>query len=294
MMTLNGMNDSRLPKGFPINLNDPQTNLNHFMRLMGSSNPEVDTIGYYGGHLFASVDNKKLIPLLGLEGIGVTRMAPQKDGTVKVFHREIGFYSDIRTGKYIDWWQNPLIDDKVEIYHIKNDHVNNMMAPINEMDFDGTLIKIPFPAKWDFLGATGVNNFELHMDFPTILDKNKWVREYPGPTTKISEMFMRQFKTEDLLNEKLDSVPNYGSWSRVSTWFPWMLMGELPGEVVFRTHSVKLENGMDDIPKQLREKIEKEAPDYFNSPPDSTWGTPNESSFTNYLRDRKPVPVKKG
>ncbi|MGK0441673.1 MAG: hypothetical protein ACJA0N_001474 [Pseudohongiellaceae bacterium] len=293
MITLNGINDSRLPKDFPLKLNDPAENLKHFARLMGSSRPDVETISYYGGHLFASIDNKKMIPLLGLEGIGVTRMETQANGDIHTYHREIGFYSDVRTGEYIDWWENPLIDDKVEIYHIKNDHVNNKMAPINVMDFDGHEIKIPFPAKWDVLGSTTVNNFELLMELPTILQKDQWPREYPGPTTKISEMFMRQFDTADLLNPKLDSIPNMGSWCRVSTWFPWMLMGELPGEVVFRTHSVKLNNGMDDIPKQLREKIEKTAPEYFKAPPQSTWGTPNESSFVNYLRDRKPVAMKK-
>lgn len=293
MITLNGINDSRLPEGFALNLNDPATNLKHFARVMGDSDPTKETISYFGGHVFASLDNKKLIPLLGLEGVGVSRFETQPNGNVHVFHREIGFYSDVRTGKYVDSWHNPLIDDKVEVYHIKNDHVNNLMAPINEMDFDGHLIKVPFPAKWDILGATTVNNFELLMEIPTILQKKQWPREYPGPTTKISEMFLRQIETADLLNEKLTSVHYQGSWMRVSTWFPWMLMGEMPGETVFRTHGVKLRNGVDDVPKQLRSKIEKEAPEYFKAPPRSSWGKPNESSFTNYLRDRKPVPVKK-
>ncbi len=293
MMTLKGINDSRLPENFPINLNDPQTNLTNFARLMGSVNPEEETYGYYGGHLFASIDGKKMIPLLGIEGVGVSRLETQPNGEIKAFHREIGYYSDIRTGKYIDSWHNPLIDDTIEIYHIKNMQVNAKLAAINEMEFDGHMIKVPFPSKWDFMGATGVNNFELHMELPTILDKAKWPREYPGPTTKISEMFMRQFDTADLLNPKLDSIPNMGSWARVSTWFPWMLMGELPGEIVFRTHSLKLRNGIDDIPKQLRDKIEKEDPENLVAPPASSWGKPNESSFTNFLRDRQPAPVSK-
>ena len=61
MITLNGFNDSRLPEGFELNLNDPSTNLKHFARLMGSSDSSKETVGYYGGHLFASLDNKKLI-----------------------------------------------------------------------------------------------------------------------------------------------------------------------------------------------------------------------------------------
>jgi len=280
---------SRLPEGFPINLNDPATNLKHFTRLMGSSNPEKESIGYFGGHMFASLDNRKMIPLMGVEGIGVTRMETQPNGDVRTFHREIGWYSDLRTGKYIDSWKNPFTDETVEILHFKNNHVNANMAPINQMDIDGTMIEVPFPSKWDFMGATGVNNFELVIEIPSVFQpKSKFPKEYPGPSTKISEMFLRQFDTADLLNEKLDSIPNMGSWMRVSTWFPWMFMGELPGEVVFRTHSVKLRNGIDDIPKQLRDKIEKEAPEYFKAPPADTWGKPNWSTFFNYMRDRKP------
>ncbi|MGK0498964.1 MAG: hypothetical protein ACJAYG_000595 [Oceanicoccus sp.] len=293
MMSLKGYNDSRLPEDFPVDLNNPEINLKHFTRLMGSSNPETETYGYYGGHLFASIDGKKLIPLVGLEGVGVSRLETQPDGKVHAYHREIGYYTDIRTGQYIDSWHNPLIDDTVEVYHIKNMQVNAKLAAINEMEFDGTMIKVPLPSKWDFMGSHGVNNFELHMELPTILDKDKWPREYPGPTTKISEMFMRQFDTADLLNPKLDSIPNMGSWARVSTWFPWMLMGDIPGEIIFRTHSIKLRNGIDDIPKQLRDKIEKEDPENLQAPSKSSWGKPNESSFTNFLRDRQPAPFKK-
>ena len=288
MMKLNVPNGSRLPEDFPINLNDPQTNVKHFTRLMGDSNPEVETVSYYGGHMFATNQNEKMIPLLGIEGIGVTRFETQDDGSVQVFHREIGYYSDVRTGEYVDTWTNPL-GGKVEVYHILNKQVNNKMAAINEMDFDGTVIKVPFPALWDIIGATTVNNFELHLDYPTFMDKNKWKREYPGKKTKISEMFMRQFETADLLDEKQTSIHHQGSWARTSTWFPWMLMGEASGEVVFRTHGMKLRNGIDDIPKQLRDKIEKEHPDHFVAPPASSWGKPNESSFTNFLRDRQPA-----
>ena len=130
MMTLNGFKDSDLPEDFPLNLNDPKVNVDNFVRLMGSNNPTVETYGYFGGHIFASLDNQKMIPLLGIEGIGVSRFEAQKDGSYKAFHREIGFYSDVKTGKYIDTWHNPLIDDKVEIYHIKNKQVNAELAPL--------------------------------------------------------------------------------------------------------------------------------------------------------------------
>ena len=291
MMTLNGFKDSDLPEDFPLNLNDPKVNVDNFVRLMGSTNPTVETYGYFGGHIFASLDNEKMTPLLGIEGIGVSRFELQKDGSYKAFHREIGFYSDVKTGKYIDMWDNPLTGDKVEIYHIKNKQVNAELAPVNRMDFDGHMVEVPFPGKWDIMGDIAVNNFELHMAHPTIFKKEEWPREYPGPTTKISEMFLRQFKTADLLNQKLDSIPAQGSWFRVGTWFPWMLMGEAKGEVAFRTHALKL-GGIDDIPKRLLKKIEATDAEHLQAPPASSWGTPNESSINNFIRARKPAPVK--
>ena len=118
----------------------------------------------------------------------MSRFETQSNGDVHVFHREIGFYSDVKTGKYVDWWHNPLIDDKVEVYHIKNDHVNNKMAAINEMDFDGHMIKLPFPAKWDILGATTVNNFELLIKKELIIHKIYYNKPKPNLAKKALKM----------------------------------------------------------------------------------------------------------
>ena len=80
------------------------------------------------------------------------------DGSYRVFNRECAFYTDPRTGEFLDEWTNPYTKEVCDVSPIHNMTVNAHLivdAKVGtaiEMDFDGTLMAVPLPLAWQTLG----------------------------------------------------------------------------------------------------------------------------------------------
>ncbi len=274
-----------------LDFSDPSESLLHFTRIFGDVVPENFVTGWFEGTVYAVVgDSSKVIPLLGLEGIGTMRCQPIEGGGFRVFNRELAFYKDLRTGQFIDEWQNPLNGKLVETFPMHNMTVNAETAPILKIDVEGTEISIPFPSTWQTIGDHVFSNFEIHTSVPSELKPEEWPMESAGPMTRISEMFQRNASMSDLTNADLTSVPYAGTWTRLSSWYPWMLMGQAEGHMYFRANMAKL-NSPDEIPAAFMEKAMQKHAAYLEPPSLDSWGQPNDSTFNTYVRERSPQPV---
>ncbi len=285
--------EAAAPAAVDINLNDPAESLRHFTRIFGDINPENFTTGWFEGTVYANIgDSDKVIPLLGLEGIGTMRCQPvqtEQGPGFRVFNRELAFYKDLRTGQFIDEWQNPLNGKLVETFPMHNMTVNAETAPILKFDVEGTEISIPFPATWRTVGDYVFSTFEIHTSVPSELKPDEWPMESPGPMTRISEMFQRSCRMSELATDAT-SVPFTGTWTRLSSWYPWMLMGQAKGHMFFRANMAKL-NSPDEIPPAFIEKAMQKHEAYLEPPSLDSWGQPNDSTFNTYVRERSPQPV---
>lgn len=271
-----------------VSLETAEENLKAFIRMTASLDPSVETTGWFGGTIFAVQGTEALKPLVDVEGYGIMRVAPQDDGTYRIFNRELAFYKDPRTGEFIDTWVNPLNGETCEVSPIHNAVVNAEIAPIIKQDFDGTIVEIPFRPPWIFMGDKVFSTFEVHTAFPNPMDPAKWPKESSGPVSRISEMFQRITPRAELLDPLRDSADFQGSWTRVGPWLPWMLMGQTPGHVLYRTYMDKTVS-VDDLPPKLLARARERYPDFQQAPGDETWGQPNDSSFTVYMEEREPV-----
>ena len=108
---------------------------------------------------------------------------------------------------------------------------------------------------------------------------------------RISEMFMRMCRIEDLANKELTSVPHVGAWTRIGPWYPWMLMGQQEGQLFFRAYLTRFAS-LDEVPSAFLQKAEKKHSAYLEIPSTDTWDQPNDTTFNMYRRERKPLPVK--
>jgi hypothetical protein len=276
-----------------IDFADPVQNLRAFMRLTADVDPAKETTGWFGGHIFAVVDDKPLQMLCGVEGFGVMRVAPQKDGTYRVFNRELAFYKDPKTDEFVDEWTNPLTGEKCQVSPIHNRVVNATVAPVVRQDFDGHMVERPFNPPWTFVEGQAFQVFELHAAFPNPMKVADWPRESSGAVTRVSEIFQRSCRVADLDDPGLTSVPSTGTWTRVGPWLPWMLMGQAPGHILYRTFINKI-GAADRLPPKLLARTRERFPEFLRAPADDTWGQPNDSSFTVYMQERKPAPPRAG
>jgi len=273
-----------------VNFDDPSENLRAYIKMTGNLDPTVETCGWFGGTLYANIGIEKMMPLCGVEGLGVMRIEPQGNNTYRVFNREFAVYTDLKTGEYLDDWVNPYTEERVRVFPIQNKRVMGEVAPIRKQDFDGTIVEIPFSPPWIIQDDKAFSLLELHAAFPNPMTPDKWPRESAGPINKTSEMFNRMTTLSELANPDTTSADYVGTWVRIGPWLPWMLIGQRDGHIVYRSFMNKT-GAIENIPEKLRSYMEKNYPEFLEAPPSSDWGMPNDSSFSVYMEQNEPQPA---
>jgi hypothetical protein len=291
------------------NYDDPEDNLKALVKLTSDLSGKP-IVGWYGGHVFAVVGDEILKPLFGLEGFGTGMSVQQPDGTFKSSWKEVGFYKDLVTGKIIENWNNPYINEKVEVVHIQNEAVNTILAP-NYPDYTKmALLGEAGQLKMEFPNYTRPNDLTRPMVLPwtvvgdqvavwndfrgrvkNVLDPKEYVRESTGEYIRVSEFFLNMGSHKLMMDEGVANVPATGAWNRLAPWLPWMFMGRAPGHLFYRCTTKKL-NKFEELPKHILDYTEKKFNAYLNY--DTPWRMPNESSWEVYTKLKKPAPVKAG
>ncbi len=278
-----------VPKGFePLS---PQQNLDAYIRMTRSLDSSATTVGWFGGRVFSVIgDNEIIRPLFDVEGFGTGRTERQADGSYRGLWREVGYYKDLATGRIMETWENPLLGgERCEVYPINNDPVNAVFRPEFTLGFGATkdqaTQKVQFLLPWHFVGPHAMAAFDVNLDWKSPLDPKVWKRESPGERVRVSEYQQWRIDARDLVDRGSPSIKAYGSWNRVATWLPWMLMGQRPGHLFYRSHTLKLDR-VQDLPPDVLAYTEKRFAKYLEAP--KAWVEPNVSSFEMYARDRKP------
>ncbi len=284
------------PQRVPVDFSDPAQSLRSFIKLTGDLDPKKETPGWFGGTVFGDTRrDRPLKPLFGVQGFGVVRTEQQPDGSFRVFNRECAFYTDLKTGKFIDTWKNPYTKEICDVKPIHNMTVNahlivsKKVGTAIEMDFDGKLMEVPLPLGWQTFGDKLFSTFEVHTAFPNALKPEEWPRESAGKVLRIAEIFQRVASLADVENPGLTSADYSGTWTRVGPWLPWMRQGQADGSILFRTFMTKLQS-IDQLPTDLKAIAEERLPAFFIAPPPETWGSKNDSSFSVYAKENEPLP----
>ena len=280
-----------------INFTSPSWNKDAWARLSGNLNPEKEKFICSKGLVMAVIPGQAVQPLCGFEATLATRMLPQEDGTIRRINRETIIYTDARSGEIINEWTNPWTGEVVPVVHVYNDPFNYTISEwliLNPEDFGGedgkAPPKIPLIFPWRDLG-NGMLELatDMHLYYPNHLQPDQWPRESSGPMVQVSEMMRYQFKREDIENPALTSVCYTGSWSRITPWLPWMLLGQKEGHVIYLGSNTGADSN-DVYSPNIRAHLEEVAPQYLSAPTED-YG-PSLSSLEHYAKEQTPAPVK--
>ncbi len=282
-----------------IDFKDPKWNRDTYARIDMDIDPTKEKCGWLKGKAYGVRDNEKVRALFGVEGFSFVRSKRLEDGSFHRMLREIVFYRDLETGKILDTWANPYTGETVKVVPIANDPFNftiSEFAP--EPPSYGGLNKDrpprkPFLQDWEY-GPDGdlILHTGIDMIYPNALQPDKWPRESSGPMNRVSEHFIYVVKRKDAENPHLTHLPHVGSWSRITPWLPWMLMGQAPGHVSYFTHFQTIPNGIAGLPADLVAAARAMDEKWLHSPTED-YG-PSLSSLENYAREQKPATVPAG
>ena len=258
---------------------------------------------YFGGLAFALEGDLPPRLLFEVDGYGQGWVDPQPDGSYRLAWKEIGLLKDPETGRILDTWRNPIINEDVKVRHILNPAANaTLRARDEKMDASFLTAEVEqtprnyknprdphaFILPWQTIGKyTSVWN-DARLAMKHTLDPKIWVRESSGERISIGEFFQLVAKTEELFDPKLNKVDNTGAWARVASWHPWMLMGQRPGKMFYRC-SVQRLSGPEELPPAFHAALQERYPDALVQP--TQWG-PRFSTWKDFLAKNKPMPPK--
>jgi hypothetical protein len=289
-----------MPYETKIDFKSPRWNRDAWSRIQGDMDPTKERISHCSGLVLGVKPGEKVRELLGFQTFLATRLVPLPDGNIRRLNKEVIFYTDVkhgRPGNIIHEWKNPWTGEVVPVVHVFNDPFNYTISDyliLKPEDFPGgdkgPPPKIPLLFPWQQLNKhTLVLQTDMHLNYPSPLQPDKWPRESSGTHAQVSEMMRYFVSVKDLENPDLTAVPYHGTWLRITPWLPWMLMGQTPGHCLYTSQMTSLDS-VEELPADVREFAEKHHPGILQAPTED-YG-PSHSSLEHYSRQQTPAPVK--
>ncbi len=281
-----------------IDFKNPKFNRDTYARMDADLDPTKEKLGWLKGTAYGVRDNEKVRPLFQTEGFSLVRTKRLEDGSWRRMLREIVFYRDLTTGKILETWHNPYTNEDVRVVPIANDPFNftiSEYAP-EPPSYGGLNTekppKRPFMLDWsEGPNGTLILNTGINLYYPAALQPDKWPRESAGPMNRVTELFIYVINRKDVENPALTNLPITGSWSRITPWLPWMLMGQAPGNINYFNTFATLP-GLHALPADLVAAARAYDPKFLSAPTED-YG-PSLSSLENYARTQKPAPLPAG
>lgn len=278
-----------------LDYNSPRDNLYAFGKMWaGYDEPQY---GAYHGVMYARVGGKRHQALFGYTGTGVMQAKIDDSGDLSIRGKETGFFTDLATGEILEEWLNPYTNELVKPFNFINtvgvklttdiprfafgaatDEPTSMNAGMNRNAKDG---KVPFILPFESYGDDLLLGWDYAHGYTNPVTKDKWPKAHTGTRISPSEHFTVRISKTEMENRNMPSCRFVSGFSRVSEWWPWMLMGNTPyqdGVLFGRMFSHKGLPGYQDIPPRLLAYIEKyhpeslEVPDHWiETRPKGTW-----------------------
>ncbi|QOW21968.1 MULTISPECIES: DUF1838 family protein [Lysobacteraceae] len=255
--------------GPALDLSTDAGNVAALVKMRCSLDQDEDVILWWSGTVFAQLPQKAPSALLGFEGYNICRAEKQADGVWRMLTRELTFYRDLKTGKIIDEWDNPMTGERNSVLQVANDPVNQTLNPPGR----------PSTLPWVEAGDELMFTMNIPLTYPNPLPPKDFPKQSSGEMYTGSEHFMffvPRVQMEDPARSQADV--SYG-WTRIGPWLPWMEMGQAPGNLLYIAQGNK-KASISALPADIQERVRSTYPEYATAPRE--WVEPNMTSWTLY------------
>ena len=283
-------------KPLVLDYKNPKWNRDALARIHGNTDFSQEKIGWYKGKAMGVVPGKKNIEICGFEGFSVTRLIPWENGAYRKLLREVGFYTDLKTGEILEEIENPYTGEIVRTVPIANDPFNFTIEEFwpEPPSYGGLNTvkppRVPMIKKWQEKGDTVLLESDIHLFYPSALQPDKWPRESPGEMTRVSELFRYILDRNQLGDPDNTSVEFFGTWVRETPWFPWLLMDQAPGHCMYVCDMGAWDH-WDYVPQNIIDAAKAIDPKFLSAPTED-YG-PSLSSLEWYARQQTPAKPRK-
>lgn len=277
----------------PLEFDNPVWNRDKFARLQGNVDSSQQKWGWYGGRVMGVRPNEPLRHVCDFEGFSVARLLPLGDGNYRKVLREVGFYLNKDTGEIMETFDNPYTGERNNVVPIANDPFNLTIEAFwpDPPSYGGLNQdkppRRPLLLNWREFGDRILLHTDINLFYPSALQPDEWPRESPGVMTRASEFFSYNISKADMMNPELTTIEHMGVWNRVTPWFPWMLMDQAPGHMVYVCDYAGRKTA-EGIPQKILDAARELDPKYLEAPYED-YG-PSLSSLETYKITETPAP----
>ncbi len=305
-------------KSEKLDFTTTRDNLYAFAKLWGALSDNENDELVWGGHqgtFFAVIPGQRIVPLVGYVGCGSLQFRLRPDGGLDYRGKDATFYTDLHTGEIIDTWKNPWTGELCKVAPYIHEKVRTSLPtewPDNVLssDFYGfqtnvgwatekdksklkSADKRPYILPWHQLGGYTMLSWDWAMEIDNPVTPEGWPKSSTGAIIGPSEHFVFYTPTAELEDRSRKWSTMLAGFFRSTPWLPWMRMGEwqkqtgITAALFARSHSHKITGTLDDVPKVVRGKLEKDYPHMLDKPTD--WDmTPVNSTWSYYAKITPP------
>ena len=243
-----------------FDLSNPEDFLTAVVKLRGSADDRL-CLGWVIGTRYAVIDHEA-IPMMGILAATFSRYRKLRDDAYEANAIEVGYFTDLATGKLLETWKNPVTGKTVEVPQVR-------MGPSSFIiTAEGLTIR---QAAGEAIGMELRHRFR-----PAVTRGNDvWITEEinvsgtpPGAEAKpfvYNEMTTYHGLRSDLENPALATVPTHIGFHGLVTWRPWMGFGSLPGHTTAHGSGARSQ-GIEDLPEYYLQLTERYHPDVLDNP----------------------------
>jgi hypothetical protein len=244
-----------------------QDKLGVYSRVRGAPRGQPG-IWWYTGKLWGKRNLDSAVQFFRVDGLSFNRMEMKDDGTLSQKMVEVGFWNDPITGKPADEWINPINGLPCKPKHYKSSQAFTF-TPDGHAKRSSESPNIQF-----FKGTIGE---------PVISGDTLWIAEElllkatpppaqgddplmnVGPVITSTSLVTYTSKAKDLETPETQWVASTMNYQTMGSWYPWMRMGNEPGNLMFQLVGRKLRRS-DEMPLALQALINERHPGFLENP----------------------------
>ena len=257
--------------------NDPASVLRTLHKMRGSEDGRI-AMGWLKGRRYGVVD-AEIIPLMGMVTGTFARHSLLDDGSIALASFELAFYTDLETGDVLDKLEIPYTGKTVEVPRLILGPNRSVIKPIfHEVREIGGGKIAPEGERSDSESAMrpkGSMRTERWLGPVTVKNGHVWITEAQSASVTpaesgadkvvYSESVTYKGNYVDVMNHELPTIESTLGYTGITSWRPWMEMGDHPGHTTSHAIGSKTYH-VDGLPDDYRTMAERYYPEALADP----------------------------